>query len=196
MNQYQVASFPAVLGKEIIMMRKLLTAVLFVVLAFSVAPLQAYAVVGTAQDEALLIKKKKLAELKAAEEKKKAAVAAKLKAARQKEAKLKAEKLKAARRDCGTFIQCLFGRSQRSTSALSSSGLSGRSMRKQVAWKETKYAPGSLIVKTPERALYYVMADGEAMRYSIGVGREGFQWSGNSRIVAKAEWPSGRRPKP
>ena len=59
-------------------------------------------------------------------------------------------------------------------------------MRKQVAWNETKYAPGTLIVKTPERALYYVLGDGEAMRYSIGVGREGFQWSGNSRIVAKA----------
>ena len=68
-------------------------------------------------------------------------------------------------------------------------------MRKQVAWNETKYAPGTLIVKTPERALYYVLGDGEAMRYSIGVGREGFQWSGNSRIVAKAEWPSWTPPQ-
>lgn len=172
------------------MMRKLLTAVLFVALGFSVAPLQARATVGTAQDEAYLLKKKKLAQ--AAEEKKKAAVAAKLKAARQKEAKLKAEKLKVARRDCGTFFQCLFAKPRRSASA---SGLSGKSMRKQVAWKETKYAPGTLIVKTPERALYYVLGDGAALRYAVGVGREGFQWGGNSRIVAKAEWPSWTPPQ-
>ena len=175
------------------MIRKLLTATLFAVLAFSVAPGQASASVNTSQDEALLIKKKKLAEKKAAEEKKKSAEAAKLKAAKQKAAKLKAEKLKAARvaarRDCGTFMQCLFGKSRRG------SGANGRSMRKQVAWAETKYAPGTLIVKTPERALYYVMGDGEAMRYSIGVGREGFQWSGNSTIAWKQEWPSWTPPE-
>ena len=70
-----------------------------------------------------------------------------------------------------------------------------RSMRKQVAWNETKYAPGTLIVKTPERALYYVLGDGEAMRYSIGVGREGFQWGGSSKIVSKQEWPSWTPPQ-
>ena len=153
-----------------------------------------------AQDEVLLIqKKKKLADFKAAQEKKKAARAAeagKFKAARQKAARLRAERLKtmrtAARRDCVGFMRCLFGKSRRSGS---SSGISKRSMRKQVAWNETRYAPGTLIVKTPERALYYVLGDGEAMRYSIGVGREGFQWSGNSRIVAKAEWPSWTPPQ-
>ncbi len=182
------------------MMRKLLTAMFFVLLTFSITSVPTYAAVNTAQDEALLIqKKKKLAALKAAEEKKKAARAAevaKLKAARQKSAMLRAEKQKtmrtAARRDCGSFMQCLFGKSRRTSSA---GGLSNRSMRKQVAWNETKYAPGTLIVKTPERALYYVLGDGEAMRYSIGVGREGFQWSGNSRIVSKAEWPSWTPPQ-
>jgi lipoprotein-anchoring transpeptidase ErfK/SrfK len=181
-------------------MRKLLTAVFFVLLTFSVAPVQAYAAVNNAQDEVLLIqKKKKLAALKAAEEKKKAARAAevaKFKAARQKAAKLRAERLKtmrtASRRDCGGFMQCLFGKSRRSGT---NAGMSNRSKRKQVAWNETKYAPGTLIVKTPERALYYVLGDGEAIRYSIGVGREGFQWSGNSRIVAKAEWPSWTPPQ-
>jgi lipoprotein-anchoring transpeptidase ErfK/SrfK len=182
------------------MMHKLLAALFFVLLTFSIAPVQAYAAVNAAQDEALLIqKKKKLAEVKAAEEKKKAVRAAdvaKLKAARQKAAMLRAERRKtmrtAARRDCGTFMQCLFGKSRRTDSA---GGVSKRSMRKQVAWNETKYAPGTVIVRTPERALYYVMGDGEAMRYSIGVGREGFQWSGNSRIVAKAEWPDWRPPQ-
>lgn len=181
-------------------MRKLLTAMFFVLLTFSIAPAPAYAAVNTSQDEALLIqKKKKLAALKAAAEKKKAvraAEVAKLKAARQKAAMLRDQKQKAARtaarRDCGTFMQCLFGKSRRTSSA---GGVSNRSMRKQVAWSETRYAPGTLVVKTPERALYYVLGDGEAMRYSIGVGREGFQWSGNSRIVAKAEWPSWTPPQ-
>lgn len=195
-----MASYLTVILKEKTMMRKLLTAMFFVLLTFSIAPVQAYAAVNTAQDEALLIqKKKKLAALKAAAEKKKAvraAEAAKFKAARQKAAMLRAERQKAsrtaARRDCGGFMQCLFGKPRRSSSA---GGMTNRSMRKQVAWNETKYAPGTLIVKTPERALYYVMGDGEAMRYSIGVGREGFQWSGNSRIVAKAEWPSWTPPQ-
>jgi lipoprotein-anchoring transpeptidase ErfK/SrfK len=174
------------------MMRKLVTAVLFIVLMFSIVPVQAYAAVAKAQDEELLIKKKqKLAELKAAE-------AAKLKAAKREEARLRMEQRRtarlAARRDCGSFMQCLFGKQRRSAS-MSSGGISGRSMRKQVAWNETKYAPGTLIVKTPERALYYVLGDGEAMRYSIGVGREGFQWSGNSHIVAKTEWPSWTPPQ-
>jgi lipoprotein-anchoring transpeptidase ErfK/SrfK len=195
-----MASYHSVILKEKTMMRNLLTAMFFVLLTFSIAPVQAYAAVNTAQDEALLIqKKKKLAALKAAEEKKKAlraAEAAKLKAARQKMAMLRAAKQKsartAARRDCGTFMQCLFGKSRRTSAA---GGLSNRSVRKQVAWNDTKYAPGTLIVKTPERALYYVLGDGEAMRYSIGVGREGFQWSGNSRIVAKSEWPSWTPPQ-
>jgi lipoprotein-anchoring transpeptidase ErfK/SrfK len=195
-----MASYHSVILREKTMMHKLLTAMFFVLLTFSIAPVQAYAAVNVAQDEALLIqKKKKLAALKAAEEKKKAlraAEVAKLKAARQKVAMLRSEKQKAARtaarRDCGSFMQCLFGKSRRTSSA---GGVSKRSMRKQVAWNETKYAPGTLIVKTPERALYYVMGDGEAMRYSIGVGREGFQWSGNSKIVAKAEWPSWTPPQ-
>jgi lipoprotein-anchoring transpeptidase ErfK/SrfK len=181
-----MANYCAILHRDEIMICKLFTAALFAVLVFSVAPGQAYASVNQSQDEALLIKKKKLA-------KKKAAEAAKLRAAKQKAAKLKAEKLKAARvasrRDCGTFMQCLFGKSRRGN------GANGRSMRRQVAWAETKYAPGTLIVKTPERALYYVLGDGEAMRYSIGVGREGFQWGGSSKIVSKQEWPSWTPPQ-
>ena len=195
-----MASYHTDLFGEKTMIRKLLTAMFFVLLTFSIAPVQAYAAVNTTQDEALLIqKKKKLAAMKAVEDKKKAtraAEVAKLKAARQKVAMLRAEKQKAARtaarRDCGTFMQCLFGKSRRSSAG---GGFSNRSMRKQVAWNDTKYAPGTLIVKTPERALYYVLGDGEAMRYSIGVGREGFQWSGNSRIVAKQEWPSWTPPQ-
>ena len=195
-----MASYRTVILREKTMMRKLLTAMFFVLLTFSIAPVQAYAAVNTAQDEALLIqKKKKLAALKAAEEKKKAPVPPRWPNSRRPGRKRQCSGPRsrkhartAARRDCGSFMQCLFGKSRRTSSA---GGLSNRSMRKQVAWNETRYAPGTLIVKTPERALYYVLGDGEAMRYSIGVGREGFQWSGNSRIVAKAEWPSWTPPQ-
>lgn len=188
------------------MMRKLFTAILFVLLTFSVSPAQSYAAVSQSQDQILQIqKKKKLAAQKAVEEKKQAALAAevaKLKAAKQKVAMLNAEKLKAdarptARRECGSFMQCLFGKSRRSNisnAALGGTGLSGRSMRQIVDWNDPKYKPGTLIVRTPERALYYVLADGAAVRYSIGVGREGFQWNGHSRIVAKTEWPSWHPP--
>ena len=57
-----------------------------------------------------------------------------------------------------------------------------------------KYKPGSIIIRTPERALYYVLPGGKALRYKVGVGKDGFQWSGNSRIVMKREWPDWRPP--
>ena len=92
---------------------------------------------------------------------------------------------------CSGFFNCLFRGSRRSGST---GGISGRPTREVVDWNETKYKPGSIIVRTPERALYLVLADGEAVRYKVGVGREGFQWGGKSRIVAKAEWPDWRPP--
>lgn len=55
-------------------------------------------------------------------------------------------------------------------------------------------APGSVLVKTEERKLYYVLPGGQALRYSVGVGREGFTWSGRNQISRKAEWPTWRPP--
>jgi lipoprotein-anchoring transpeptidase ErfK/SrfK len=182
------------------MMRKLFTAALFVLLTFTLVPAGAMASVNQSQDELLIVKKKKLqARQKADTQKKKAKLAADRLAADK--AKLKAAKLKVAslapRRACGSFMQCLFG-SRRHTASnaagLGGTGLSGNSLRTTVAWNDAKYKPGTLIVKTPERALYYVLDDGEAVRYSIGVGREGFQWGGHSRIVAKTEWPTWHPP--
>jgi lipoprotein-anchoring transpeptidase ErfK/SrfK len=111
--------------------------------------------------------------------------------------KRRAERI-ASRRECGNFLNCVF-RSQTTTTRRSSgfgfgSGLSSRSTKRVVAWNDSKYKPGTLIVRTPERALYYVTGDGEAIRYSVGVGREGFQWSGSSRIAGKREWPDWRPP--
>jgi lipoprotein-anchoring transpeptidase ErfK/SrfK len=53
----------------------------------------------------------------------------------------------------------------------------------------SREAPGTIIVDTPHTTLYLVLGGGKAMRYGIGVGREGFTWSGAHAIVRKAEWP-------
>jgi lipoprotein-anchoring transpeptidase ErfK/SrfK len=56
------------------------------------------------------------------------------------------------------------------------------------------YAPGTIYINTAERRLYLVLANGQALRYGIGVGRDGFRWSGTHRISAKKEWPSWTPP--
>ena len=60
---------------------------------------------------------------------------------------------------------------------------------------DSKYSEGTIIVDTSERRLYYVMSKGRAMKYGIGVGRDGFQWSGKHRVTRKAEWPGWTPPK-
>jgi lipoprotein-anchoring transpeptidase ErfK/SrfK len=74
----------------------------------------------------------------------------------------------------------------------------GRSQRNPVPRETVAYdgphAPGTIIVNTTERRLYYVLEDGVAIRYGVGVGREGFQWSGTHRITRKAEWPGWTPP--
>ncbi len=54
--------------------------------------------------------------------------------------------------------------------------------------------PGTVIVNTKERRLYYVLGDGRAIRYGIGVGRDGFRWSGVKTVSAKREWPDWTPP--
>ena len=49
--------------------------------------------------------------------------------------------------------------------------------------------PGTIIVDTGEKYLYFVEGGGKAVRYGIGVGREGFEWKGTARVGAKREWP-------
>lgn len=55
-------------------------------------------------------------------------------------------------------------------------------------------APGSILVKTGERRLYYILPDGKAIEYHVGVGRDGFTWSGTNSVSRKAEWPDWRPP--
>jgi lipoprotein-anchoring transpeptidase ErfK/SrfK len=50
--------------------------------------------------------------------------------------------------------------------------------------------PGTIVVETAERHLYLVLADGRALRYGIGVGRDGFRWSGRAVVGRKAQWPT------
>jgi lipoprotein-anchoring transpeptidase ErfK/SrfK len=56
------------------------------------------------------------------------------------------------------------------------------------------YAPGTIFIDTAERRLYLILPNGQALRYGIGVGRDGFRWSGIHRISAKKEWPSWTPP--
>jgi lipoprotein-anchoring transpeptidase ErfK/SrfK len=54
--------------------------------------------------------------------------------------------------------------------------------------------PGSIYISTSERRLYLILGNGEALRYGIGVGRDGFGWSGTHHITSKKEWPSWTPP--
>jgi lipoprotein-anchoring transpeptidase ErfK/SrfK len=67
-------------------------------------------------------------------------------------------------------------------------------LKRQVVNFQTKEAPGTIIIDTSNTYLYLVLGDGRAMRYGIGVGRDGFTWSGTQRITNKAEWPDWRPP--
>jgi lipoprotein-anchoring transpeptidase ErfK/SrfK len=56
------------------------------------------------------------------------------------------------------------------------------------------YEPGTIVVKTAERRLYYVLEGDKAVRYGVGVGRKGFTWTGTHPITMKREWPDWRPP--
>jgi lipoprotein-anchoring transpeptidase ErfK/SrfK len=66
--------------------------------------------------------------------------------------------------------------------------------RRQIVFYKTDEKPGTIIVDTAEKHLYLVMENGKAMRYGIGVGREGFEWSGTARVAMKREWPTWTPP--
>ncbi len=57
-----------------------------------------------------------------------------------------------------------------------------------------RYPAGTIVISTVERRMYYVLGDGKAIRYGVGVGRPGFEWSGSKTITRKAEWPDWRPP--
>jgi lipoprotein-anchoring transpeptidase ErfK/SrfK len=65
---------------------------------------------------------------------------------------------------------------------------------RQLVFFRSSDAPGTVVISTADRFLYVVLGGGRALRYGIGVGREGFQWSGLVKISRKAEWPDWTPP--
>jgi lipoprotein-anchoring transpeptidase ErfK/SrfK len=67
-------------------------------------------------------------------------------------------------------------------------------LRRQIVNYTTRESPGTTIIDTPNTYLYYVLGNGQAIRYGIGVGRDGFTWSGVQSVTRKAEWPDWTPP--
>lgn len=66
---------------------------------------------------------------------------------------------------------------------------------RQIVAYETPEKPGTVIVNTRERFLYYILPGGKAVRYGIGVGKQGFAWAGEAYVAWKQEWPMWHPPK-
>ena len=67
--------------------------------------------------------------------------------------------------------------------------LASEHLRKTVVAFTTREAPGTIVIDTGNTYLYYVLGQGRAIRYGVGVGREGFTWSGVQNVTRKSEWP-------
>jgi lipoprotein-anchoring transpeptidase ErfK/SrfK len=66
--------------------------------------------------------------------------------------------------------------------------------QKQMVYYRSTEAPGTIIISTAERHLYLIQGSGRALRYGIGVGRDGYRWSGVHRVTAKKQWPGWTPP--
>jgi lipoprotein-anchoring transpeptidase ErfK/SrfK len=82
----------------------------------------------------------------------------------------------------GGFFQRLFG-------------IGSSPVPRAVVAFETRERPGTIIINTPERRLYLVLGNGQALRYGIGVGRIGFTWAGTTSVTMKREWPDWTPPE-
>ena len=102
----------------------------------------------------------------------------------------------------GGFIEALLtggaGQSQTAISSASEPADVEAEPEPQFRRQEVDYtgpeAPGTIVVDTPDRFLFLVEPEGKALRYGIGVGRPGFEWSGVKRISRKSEWPDWTPP--
>jgi L,D-transpeptidase catalytic domain len=72
-------------------------------------------------------------------------------------------------------------------------GRSGPITRSTVSYPG-RHAPGTIVINTSERRLYYMLGNGQALRYGIGVGRIGFTWGGVKHVSSKREWPDWTPP--
>lgn len=73
-------------------------------------------------------------------------------------------------------------------------GVMPERLRRTVVAFNTNEAAGTIVIDTGNTALYYVLGQGRAVRYGVGVGREGFTWSGVQTITRKAAWPDWHPP--
>ena len=69
-----------------------------------------------------------------------------------------------------------------------------RFKKKEVSYT-TAESPGTIVIETSSKYLFLVLGNGKALRYGVGVGREGFAWKGEERVSRKAEWPAWHPPK-
>jgi lipoprotein-anchoring transpeptidase ErfK/SrfK len=67
-------------------------------------------------------------------------------------------------------------------------------LKRRIVSYASREAPGTIIIDTPNTYLYFVLGGGQAIRYGIGVGRDGFTWSGVQSVTKKAEWPDWTPP--
>ncbi len=67
-------------------------------------------------------------------------------------------------------------------------------LKRTIVSFDTQEAPGTIVIDTGNTYLYYVLGQGRAVRYGVGVGREGFTWSGVQNVTKKAEWPDWHPP--
>jgi lipoprotein-anchoring transpeptidase ErfK/SrfK len=74
------------------------------------------------------------------------------------------------------------------------SSSSGGPIAKTTVPFDASYAPGTIVINTSERRLYLALGGGQALRYGIGVGRDGFTWAGVTKVSAKKEWPDWTPP--
>jgi lipoprotein-anchoring transpeptidase ErfK/SrfK len=72
-------------------------------------------------------------------------------------------------------------------------GLASPTARRVVTWHGS-HRPGMIVISTSQRRLYYVLGQGQAIQYGVGVGRPGFTWSGTKTVSMKREWPDWSPP--
>ena len=68
-------------------------------------------------------------------------------------------------------------------------------LRRQIVSYPSRENPGTIVIDTPNTYLYYVLGGGRAIRYGIGVGRDGFTWAGVQSVARKQEWPDWHPPQ-
>ena len=103
----------------------------------------------------------------------------------------------AASADTGTMINDAYGKMVDHGNQLPAIPIDRLDKRfhRQIVSFQTDERPGTVVVNTRERFLYYVMPGGKAIRYGIGVGKQGFAWSGTAYVAWKQEWPNWHPPK-